>query len=96
MYIDGFHNAITNIDRALFEQVVNKREFVLYYWGKHSISKLSRHYQDGKPGDDVLLFNENGYLEIAMNRGKGAQLMGLKAGSKIVVEVSEEKVIGNQ
>ncbi|MDP1725319.1 MAG: SAM-dependent chlorinase/fluorinase [Bacteroidota bacterium] len=94
MFVDGFNNSITNIHKSLFEEVVKGRDFTLFYWGKHSISKLSKHYHDGKAGDDVLLFNENGFLEIAMNRGRGAQLLGLKVGSKIVVEISEEG--GNQ
>ncbi|MBC7384289.1 MAG: SAM-dependent chlorinase/fluorinase [Bacteroidia bacterium] len=90
MYVDGFNNAITNITKELFEQAVKGRKFTLYYWGRHSIKHISKHYHEGKPGDDIMLFNENNYLEIAMNRGRGAQLLGLKVGSKIIIEISAE------
>ncbi len=90
MHIDGFGNGITNIHKNLFEEVSRGRSFALYYWGKHCIHKLSKHYHQGKQGDEIMLFNENGYLEIAMNRGTGAPLLGLKVGSKVILEIEEE------
>ncbi len=91
LYVDGYQNAITNISKELFEQVRANRKFKLYYWSKFFINKVSEHFHDGSIGDDVLLFNENNYLVIAINRGRGAQLLGLKPGSKIVVEFEEEE-----
>ncbi len=89
LYIDGYQNAITNISKELFERVRANRKFKLYYWGKHSIDKVSEHFHQGGPGEDVLLFNENNFLMIAMYRGRAAQLLGLKPGSKFVVEFED-------
>ncbi|OYU96315.1 MAG: hypothetical protein CFE21_07915 [Bacteroidetes bacterium B1(2017)] len=86
MMVDGYQNAITNVHKSLFEKIGANRNFKLFYWSKHSISKIHQHFNQGSAGDDVLLFNENGYLMIAIHRGKGAQLLGLKPGSKVVIE----------
>jgi S-adenosyl-L-methionine hydrolase (adenosine-forming) len=90
MYVDGYQNAITNITKDLFLKVGSNRPFILYYWGKHSISKISQHFHDGKSGDELMLFNENGNLLIAMYKGKGARLLGLKPGSKIMLQFEGE------
>ncbi len=89
MHIDGFGNGITNIHKTLFEEVIKGRPFVLFYWGKHHISRISKHYNDGKQGDEILLFNENGFLEIAMIKAQGAPLLGLKFGNKVIIEIEE-------
>lgn len=90
MYIDGFSNAITNIHQSLFEKSGKIRPFILYYWGKYTIDKLSVNFEDSSAGDDLLLYNENKYLMLAINKGKGAQLLGLKPGSNIIIEFQEE------
>lgn len=86
MMIDGFGNAITNITREVFEKARSDRSFKVFYWRKHFIEKISNHYHDGAEGEDLLLFNEGNYLEIAIYKGRGAQLLGLRKGSNIVVE----------
>jgi S-adenosyl-L-methionine hydrolase (adenosine-forming) len=90
MFIDGYSNAITNIHKSLFENTGKGRAFILYYWGKHTIEKLSANFEDSNAGDDIMLFNENQYLMLAINKGKGAQLLGLKPGSNIIIEFQEE------
>lgn len=91
MYVDGFQNAITNIHRSLFEKERAQRKFRVYYWGKHFIDQINTQFHSNDAGDDVLLFSENGFLMIAIHKGKGAQLHGLKAGSKIVIEFEMEE-----
>jgi len=89
MYVDAYQNAITNIHKSVFEASGKGRAFRLYYWSKHYIDRVSNHFSEAEPGDDLLIFNENNYLIIAMNRGKGAQLLGLKPGSKVIINFEE-------
>jgi len=91
MFVDGFQNAMTNIHRTLFEKEKGDQNFRFYYWGKHFIDAISVNFHEGKPGEDVLLYNENGYLTIGINRGKSAQLHGLKVGSKIVIDFEKKE-----
>lgn len=89
MYVDAYQNAITNIKKDVFNQASKGRPFKLYYWSKHYIDKISKHFNDEEAGEDLLLYNENDYLIISMNRGKGAQLLGLKPGSKIIINFED-------
>lgn len=86
LMIDNYQNGITNISRELFEANRGGREFKVFYIKRHFIDKISSHYHDGQEGDDIILFNEMGMMEIAMNKGKGAQLLGLRKGANIIVE----------
>lgn len=86
LLIDGYQNAITNIRKEVFEKVRSGRNFTVFYKRKQTIKKISTHYHENGEGDELLLFNENGYLEIAMYRGKSSQLLGLRQGAGIVIE----------
>jgi S-adenosylmethionine hydrolase len=70
IYVDDFGNIVTNITRAQFEESAGKRKFEVTLPGKR-ISKISASYDDAKYGEALLLFNQFGYLEVAMN-GKSA------------------------
>ncbi|MFY8022372.1 MAG: SAM hydrolase/SAM-dependent halogenase family protein [Bacteroidia bacterium] len=86
MMVDSYQNAITNISKAEFEEFIGQARFKILYWKKNFIDKISPNYYEGKEGTELAVFNENELLEICMHRAKGAQLLGLKPGSMIMVE----------
>ncbi len=86
LLVDNYQNGITNITKQLFEEKRAGRNFKVFYINRHYIDKISTHYHEGQEGDDLLLFNEMNLLEIAIYRGRGAQLLGLRKGSNIIVE----------
>jgi S-adenosylmethionine hydrolase len=87
IFIDGYGNAITNISTELFQQKMEgKQSFAIFYRRKDKITYISRNYGDVKSGYELALFNESGLLEIAMNTGKAAQLLGLREGSQVIIE----------
>ncbi len=90
MMVDSYQNAITNITKKEFESFVGNSPFKILYWKRNFIDKIAPNYYLGKAGDEIAVFNENSLLEICMNRAKGAQLLGLKPGSMIMVEKLEE------
>lgn len=90
MMVDSYQNAITNITKEEFENFTGTTPFKILYWRKNFIDKISPNYYQGKEGTELAIFNENGLLEICMHRAKGAQLLGLKPGSMIMVEKFEE------
>jgi S-adenosylmethionine hydrolase len=77
MHIDRYNNLITNISKELFEKVVGKKKFTISLRSS-SVSKISKSYDDVPEGEIVALFASNGMLEIAMNRGKAAPLLGVE------------------
>lgn len=94
MYFDSFGNAITNIDIDLFQQIgENAPYFVKFREGdSYKIDTISKSYNEVPPGEKLALFNENGLLEIAINKGANAttggaqKLFALSKGDIIRVE----------
>ncbi len=85
VHIDNFDNAVVNIRREVFEQLANGRSFSLFFRRNDPITRLCDNYCDVPVGDTLCLFNSAGYLEIAINMGRAASLLGLKV--EDVVEV---------
>lgn len=75
-FIDSYENAVTNITKELFDKVRNGRNFEIKF-GKYSINKICQGYTEVKISNVVALFGTHGFLEIALNHGKAASLMGL-------------------
>ncbi len=85
IHIDNFENALVNIRRDTFEKIVQDRPFSLFFKRNDAITRLSRNYCDVPVGESLCLFNSAGFLEIAVNMGRAATLLGLKV--EDVVEV---------
>jgi S-adenosylmethionine hydrolase len=86
IYIDRFGNAVVNITRAMFNQFIGDKRFsVLANVGSTKI--ICQNYSEVDEGDMVCIFNGAGYLEIAINKGKAENLLGLKIDSPVLVMV---------
>lgn len=93
IYIDDFGNIITNITKEQFYNAVGKRKFTIILPGVR-LNKISHTYDDVREGDAVAIFNDFGYLEIALN-GKSAYKMlyprevGRKYDFNLIVEFND-------
>ena len=92
VYIDSFGNCVTNISQKQFNDTIRSRKFEIIIKNK-KITRLHKSYSDfpvsdtkqlkDLEGDFLALFNENGYLEIAIYKsnpktvGSAATLLGL-------------------
>lgn len=92
VYIDSFGNCVTNISQRQFNETLRGRKFEIVIKNK-KFSRLHKSYSDFQvsdvkqlkdlEGDFLALFNENGYLEIAIYKsnpktvGSAATLLGL-------------------
>ncbi|PKP09326.1 MAG: hypothetical protein CVU09_11630 [Bacteroidetes bacterium HGW-Bacteroidetes-4] len=87
IYIDSFGNIITNINRELFEQIRNNRNFVITVKSEmYSVNKLSQNYSEVDMGDFLALFNSLELLEIAIRNGKLAELIDVKYNSPVTIK----------
>ena len=86
IYIDSYGNLICNISEALFRELGAKRKFTLSFRGhKAEPYKEYRAYGDVPEGEIVVLFGTHGLLEVAINRGKANNMLGLEMDSTIVI-----------
>lgn len=93
IYIDHFGNCVTNISKTFFETIGAGRTFEIQF-GNKTIKKIHQSYSDftvrenytlkDYEGEKLALFNEAGYLEIAIYKsnpntvGSASSLLGLK------------------
>jgi len=71
IHFDSFGNAITNIDRNLFERIGKNALFLIQFrkGEDYKINNISTAYSQVPHGEKLALFNENNWLEIAINKG---------------------------
>lgn len=92
-YIDHYGNIITNITKSDFERIGKNVPFVIFFRQKeYYIDTISLGYNEVPPGDKVAIYNNSGFLEIAINKGTpdnggGAKsLFGLRLDDTIRIE----------
>ncbi len=82
IFIDHFENVVINITREAFEAQRKDRRFTIAFKRDEVIEKISETYADVPEGEKLALFNAAGYLEIAINKGNAAGLLGLQGYSE--------------
>jgi S-adenosylmethionine hydrolase len=82
IFIDHFENVVINITREAFEAQRKGRRFTIAFKRDEVIEKISETYADVPEGEKLALFNAAGYLEIAINKGNAAGLLGLQGYSE--------------
>lgn len=75
--IDRFGNVVLDITRHEFEAARNGRNFTIVIKSNETISRISTNYSGAPEGFKVAFFNAAGHLEIAINKGRAASLLGL-------------------
>lgn len=79
IYIDRYENVFVNITREIFEKTRGKRPFEIQVRNaEYPVSTISDSYSDVPIGNILALFGSTGYLEIAVNQGNAAGLLGLE------------------
>ena len=78
IFTDTFENVIVNITKEEFEEQRRGRSFKIVFKRDEVIDRISESYADVNEGEKLALFNSAGYLEIAINKGNAAGLLGLQ------------------
>jgi S-adenosyl-L-methionine hydrolase (adenosine-forming) len=87
IFIDDYENVFVNIDQETFKKVGRGRPYVINFRvSGYAIRTLHTSYSDVQEGERLALFGSTGYLEIAMNKGKAASLLGLGLTDSVSVE----------
>lgn len=83
IFIDNFENVIINITEEAFEEQRKGRKFKIVFKRDEVIDRISDCYADVQDGEKLAIFNSAGYLEIAINKGNAAGLLGLQGYSEV-------------
>lgn len=87
IFIDDYQNVFVNIDKSIFKKVAKGRPFRVNLRSKDQhLTKISRAYGDVPEGEVVVLFGTTGFLEIAINKGRAASLLGFQLHDTVSID----------
>lgn len=89
IYIDNFDNVVFNVRRELFESVCQGRQFKLYYKRHDPVTIIHKDYYNVPVGEVVCRFNDRGFLELGINMGRAASLLGIKIDDTLQVHFDD-------
>jgi len=90
IYIDSFGNAISNITKDLFEMVGKNMRFEIFVQSrKNLLTCISKNYSEVSEGEFLAVFNSSDLLEVAVNKGNIATLLGLTTDSSIRIKFDD-------
>lgn len=87
--VDNYGNLITNIPKDVFN-TLNPGKFTLEF-SREAIDQINQSYDNVEPGDCFAFFNSLDLLEIGINHGHGADLLGLKYDSPVMINFHREE-----
>jgi S-adenosylmethionine hydrolase len=87
VYTDNYENVFLNITLDELEEAGNKRKFTLNVKGrKYQVNQLRSAYTDVPDGEIAVIPSSTGFIEIAINRGNAASLLGLRTDDVVLIE----------
>lgn len=88
LHVDKFGNIITNITPADVERELRHRpEHLSFQIGKWRVRKQVRFYSEGSEQEPFSLVGSSGYYEVALLQRPAAQVLGVRPGMKVWVEM---------
>jgi S-adenosyl-L-methionine hydrolase (adenosine-forming) len=88
IHIDNYENAFVNITETYARECMGKNQYRIVC--KKDSFPLVKAYDDVREGQHCALYASNGYLQLAVNRGKAASLQGIAVDNEVLVQVSED------
>lgn len=88
--VDHFGNLITNIDKATFELLSQQKNYNITFSRENS-RRIHANPHSVEAGDLFTLFNDQGLLEIGINQGHAAELLGMTYDSTVMVIFDERR-----
>lgn len=85
--IDHFGNLMTNFPAEDVRQWTTPNGKIKIQVAGKEIHQLAQTYAQGAPGEPFGVLGSSGFLEIAVNKGNAAQLLGAQRGAEVIVEL---------
>lgn len=87
IHIDHYENLFVNVTEEMFKDIGKGRPFSIHFRSSaNEITKIRSTYSDVGEGDLLALFSTTGYLQLAINRGNAAGLLGVNIGDQVKIE----------
>jgi hypothetical protein len=85
LHTDGFGNIITNFREEEFASAKAAEKIKVKLENRKLELKRCRVYVEGQARKPIALIGSHGYLEISVNKGNAARMLGTKSGDKVTL-----------
>jgi S-adenosylmethionine hydrolase len=85
--VDTFGNLITNFTAEDLPQGAGADGKINLQVGGKRVEKLAQTFAQGAAGEPVAIVGSSGFVEIAVNKGHAARVLGVNRGAEVVLEV---------
>ena len=84
-HVDHFGNVVLYVTRAALEAWLHGAPpaGLVARAGSARVTRLVSTYGDAPAGEPVMIVNSSGFLELGVNQGRAADLLGLRAGDPV-------------
>lgn len=88
IYIDRFGNIMTNISEKNFLSFTegDKTQKMVAEIKRKTVTKFVNHYNQGLPGELIMLMGSSGYLEISINKGRAGDMLKTSPGDMVEIK----------
>lgn len=87
-HIDHYENVFANVTDRYVRECMGKSAYHIRF--RKDVIPLKKAYADVREGNVLALFASNGFLQIAVNRGRAASLLGVAIDNDISVVIGDE------
>lgn len=86
--VDVFGNLITNLTIGDLPEAMVKNGSLKMQVGKKDVQHFSETFAKGEPGQPIAIVGSSGFIEIAVNKGNAARVLGVTRGAEVAVEAA--------
>jgi len=86
--IDSFGNLLTNFTAEDLPASIGTEGKISLQVGGKRVEKLAQTFASGAAGEPVAIIGSSGFLEIAVNKGQAARILGVNRGAEVQIEIA--------
>jgi S-adenosylmethionine hydrolase len=90
VHLDRFGNAVTNIPHDLFLEQRRRRPMKCFI-GNAILREVHPTYGAVAPGEPLVVFGSQGFLEVAVNAGNAAELLSIHKGAPVNIVFLDDR-----
>ncbi len=89
LHLDRFGNVVLDVPSSALTSKWPKALTVETEGGNRFAAKVASHYEEGSPGELLVIRGSSGLLELSVNRGSAAEVIKLLPGGSIKIRPAE-------
>jgi hypothetical protein len=86
--VDSFGNLVTNFTAEDLPQAAGANGTIKLQVAGKPVEKLAQTFAQGAAGEPLAIVGSSGFVEIVVNKGHAARVLGANRGAEVTLETS--------